>query len=336
MGQPQAGSAGRSHRLAAGSGSTRRPSGSRRSLLFGLTLAAASMALGPAAALGASATTDPATKVHHTTALLNGSLDPNGDPGILACDFEWGETEAYGETEPCNEGDAFGAPADVSANLGGLTPGTAYHFRLAVQTTSSGSLAGADRSFTPVPFPIIHPLIASFGADGTSESVFGNARGLGFDQIDRRLYVSDDDILYGFEASAPPAFATLSGFDPLATGSVEGGKLAVDDTALDSAGNVYLFRSGAFTGIGSRLYGFDSTGAPLGGNFPVDPALEPGPPEASPNGFRDGAVDSSGNVWVPDRETRKILKYSSDGVSQSALDVPEQSRPIAIASRILF
>ena len=85
--------------------------------------------------------------MHHTSAVLNGHLDPDVDPGVTGCSFEWGTTVAYGNTALCNEGNAFATPADVSANVNNLTPGTTYHFRLHVETTSNGPFNGADQSF---------------------------------------------------------------------------------------------------------------------------------------------------------------------------------------------
>jgi hypothetical protein len=148
-------------------------------LLLPLATLVVLFALSPAAALAAaSATTNPPTKVHHTSAVLNGHLDPDTDPGITECHFEWGATIAYGNTAPCNEGNSFTSPADVTANLSNLTPGTTYHFRLHLETTSGGPVDGVDQSFRPDTFPITHPEIASFGPDGTDDSSFSTTQSL--------------------------------------------------------------------------------------------------------------------------------------------------------------
>jgi hypothetical protein len=116
-------------------------------LLLAFLLASALLALIPSAALAAgSAVTNPAAKPHHTTVVLNGHLDPEGDPGITDCYFEWGSTTAYGNVVPCAEGTAFGAPTDVSALVSGLSPASIYHFRLHIETTSPIRASGPYRS----------------------------------------------------------------------------------------------------------------------------------------------------------------------------------------------
>ncbi|HEY4810373.1 MAG TPA: hypothetical protein VIH71_04875 [Solirubrobacteraceae bacterium] len=90
---------------------------------------------------------EPATAVTDTSASLNGVVFPEGE-AIVECFFEYGETEAYGSSTPCEQA----VPADegehaVSAAITGLTPGGAtYHFRLVVKR-AGGEMAGADLSF---------------------------------------------------------------------------------------------------------------------------------------------------------------------------------------------
>ncbi|GAI30496.1 unnamed protein product, partial [marine sediment metagenome] len=84
-------------------------------------------------------TTNPATGL----CTINGTLDDDGGE-TCDCGFEWGETEAYGNTTPTqskNSGEPF------SQDLDGLLPGVTYHFR-AFATNSAGTGYGADGSFT--------------------------------------------------------------------------------------------------------------------------------------------------------------------------------------------
>ncbi|HXS32312.1 MAG TPA: hypothetical protein VN758_00890 [Solirubrobacterales bacterium] len=182
-----------------------------------------------------------------------------------------------------------------------------------------------------------HPEIASFGPDGTASSTFAVRRlaGLAFDQAARRLYAADARApgIYGFDAAAPPSFPLATGFSPLATaatGSPESSTspgIAVDNTALGSAGNLYLA-----SGATDLLYGWDSAGSPLGGVFPIDPATDPGPPDGSPKDLCGAAVDSAGNVWVANRSSKRILKYSPSGVSlPGAIDTSAQGEPCQLA-----
>ncbi len=94
-------------------------------------------------AAASTVTTDPATGIGMVVADLNGTLD---DDGGEACDsgFEWGETDAYGNTTPTQSrttGQTF------AQAISGLTRGTTYHFR-AVATNDAGASYGADQSFT--------------------------------------------------------------------------------------------------------------------------------------------------------------------------------------------
>ena len=88
-------------------------------------------------------TTDSATALSAIAATPNGTLD---DDGGEACDcgFQWGLDTGYGTTTPTESkttGETF------SQVIGGLFPGTTYHFR-AFATNSVGTGHGADRSFT--------------------------------------------------------------------------------------------------------------------------------------------------------------------------------------------
>jgi hypothetical protein len=292
-------------------------------------------------------TTDPASTIHHTDVVLNGDFDPEGDPAlnVTACSFDWVtdaqfqiDQFASAQTAPCAEGQSFNSPASVSAFINNLTPGAGYHYRLHLVTAGAGENVGQERTVTPPLFPTVAPQIAAFGPDGTSATSFGqfNLSSLAFDQVNRRLYASerganpatDPGSIYGFDASASPAFPSISGFNPLATAPIvflDG--LAVDNTVLGSGGDLYLADrdTGAGTGTGTgKVLGFDSTGAALGGDFPIDPAVTPGAPAGSPKGLCGAAVDSAGELWVANGATGRLLRYSSAGVFQSSLDVSTQ------------
>jgi len=105
-------------------------------------------------------TTDPALWIGLLSATLDSTLDSGG--GIQPCDcgFEWGETEAYGNTTPTERketGDSF------SQLITGLLPNTTYHFR--AFATGFGTSYGADRTFTTAPAMIL-PTVTSDPATG--------------------------------------------------------------------------------------------------------------------------------------------------------------------------
>jgi hypothetical protein len=175
------------------------------------------------------------------------------------------------------------------------------------------------------------PELASFGPDGTDATQFdiGDLRDLAFAGASQRLYALDAGApgIYGFDAAAPPAFPLLSGFDPLGTAAFSDNPgLAVDNTALASQGNLYLVSDQT-----DLLYGFDDTGAPLGGAFPLDPATTPGGAVGSPADLCGVAVDSSGNLWVANSATEQLLRYSSAGAYLGAVDTSAQGAPCSLA-----
>ena len=87
-------------------------------------------------------TTDPALLIG-LSATPNGTLDSGGGIEPCDCGFEWGETEAYGNTTPTGRkttGETF------SQVITGLDSNKTYHFR--AFATGFGTSYGADRTFT--------------------------------------------------------------------------------------------------------------------------------------------------------------------------------------------
>jgi hypothetical protein len=96
----------------------------------------------------AAVTTEAASGMAKTTAILNGTVNPNG-LAVSDCHFEYGLTTAYGSTAPCvpaNPGSGT-SPVAVSASISGLTQETSYHFRL-VAANAAATTPGGDLTFT--------------------------------------------------------------------------------------------------------------------------------------------------------------------------------------------
>ncbi len=86
-----------------------------------------------------------------TEATVAAKINPRG--GETTYHLEYGTTGAYGQSS--EESPSFGFPSDsgrhaVSVHVGGLTPGTAYHFRF-VATNEVATADGADSTFATYP-----------------------------------------------------------------------------------------------------------------------------------------------------------------------------------------
>lgn len=107
-----------------------------------------------------STTTDPATGIASRKAVLNGTLDDDGGFTDVLCGFEWGLTDAYGNTTPTEKkvtGETF------SQTIIGLSPRRTYHFR-----------ALADNKST------------CYGGDGTFKTLGGGGMSLLFEEPEKR------------------------------------------------------------------------------------------------------------------------------------------------------
>ena len=98
-------------------------------------------------------------EVHSDRALLVGRINPGG--ADTKYHFEWGVEECSANPDPCTAvptsdidiGSARGFQT-VSYQLGGLTPGTVYHYRVVATNEESpeGGTVGSERTFTTFPF----------------------------------------------------------------------------------------------------------------------------------------------------------------------------------------
>lgn len=88
--------------------------------------------------------TGAASSVTATSAVLNATVNPNGE-AVSACAFEYGTTTEYGQSVPCSSLPGSGtAPDAVSAAISGLTAKTAYYYRITA-TSTPGTSTGKDK-----------------------------------------------------------------------------------------------------------------------------------------------------------------------------------------------
>ncbi|MEW6330692.1 MAG: DUF5050 domain-containing protein [Pseudomonadota bacterium] len=95
------------------------------------------------------ATTNAATAITSNSAMLNGSVNPNGI--ATGAFFQWGTTISYGNTTPSQVIGSGTSAVNFIANLTGLAPNTVYHFRVVATNGSGGTTFGNDQSFTTFP-----------------------------------------------------------------------------------------------------------------------------------------------------------------------------------------
>ena len=92
------------------------------------------------AASSPAVTTGARSHVSDTSAVLNGTINPNGS--ATAYYFEWGLTTAYGVTSKEHSAGRGTKLVSVSTTASDLIPGTVYHYRL-VAANGSGSASGS-------------------------------------------------------------------------------------------------------------------------------------------------------------------------------------------------
>jgi hypothetical protein len=97
-----------------------------------------------------------ASEVTGRSATVNGLVNP-AEVQVSECVFEYGTSQAYGQTVACEEPDAAEVGAGngevaVHAKISGLTPGVVYHFRLVAGNVNGPNLGG-DESFEALPPP---------------------------------------------------------------------------------------------------------------------------------------------------------------------------------------
>ncbi len=181
------------------------------------------------------ATTLDATAITQSGATLNGLANSNGQTGTAR--FEWGLTEAYGNTTAAQNLAASTNDAPVSQAITGLLTGTTYHFRLVVQT-AVGTVNGSDFTFT-TPFPTVVRTgsFAGIGQTGFSLDGIVNPGGSATDYY----FEYGLDTSYG---SATPVVSAGSGLANItargaAQGLTPGGTYHVRLVATNTSGTNY-------------------------------------------------------------------------------------------------
>ncbi len=113
-------------------------------------------------------TTFAASSLAFNSATVNGSVNPNGPATTFH--FDYGLTDAYGDSTPDQNAGSGTSPLAGMATLSGLTPSTTYHFRIAA-TNNRGTIYGGDLTFiTPDSGNMYFVVANSSSASGGSVS----------------------------------------------------------------------------------------------------------------------------------------------------------------------
>jgi hypothetical protein len=158
------------------------------------------------------------------------------------------------------------------------------------------------------------PLLYQLGIAGTAAGEeFQSTGRVAFDQVTKRLYVIDnpftpaDRKLYAFKVEGPESYVPVGGAFPLSlSGLGDPGDIAVNSTSH----NIYISSESTDT-----LYGFDQTGTPLGGNFPIIPA--------GAKNICGVTTDAAGNIWASDYGStpHRLRKFDSSGNAVPGEDI---------------
>jgi hypothetical protein len=139
----------------------------RTSSLALASLAAFAIAVSVAgAASSPTVSTGSATSIKNHSAVLNGSVNPNG--AATQYWFVYGPTTAYGGTTSHHSAGSGTGSVSVRLTAGALLPGTVYHYRLVAQN-GFGTTMGRDRTFKTTGHPL--PGVVTGGV--TNLSAFG-------------------------------------------------------------------------------------------------------------------------------------------------------------------
>ncbi len=227
-----------------------------------------------------------------TQATLNGVVDPRGFHTVYR--FDYGPTASYGSVTPNADGGFNAGGVGVSAAIGGLLPGTTYHYRV-VASNPGGNTYGPDQTFRTAPRAPMFAFQANTGvlwtystetaagstglgmAPGTSPSIAGIS-GQGYIEA----FQADTGILWTRADTGPwgsTGYGMLAGTSPSVASTPGGGYAAAFQTNLGTLA------------VRRPTTGWEHVGTPMA------PATSPAIAglAGSPPGFVD-AVQDSGNL----------------------------------------
>jgi hypothetical protein len=187
-----------------------RTAGPRASAALLATLSALALPALAQAAGKPVANTGAAKQVSYGSAVLTGSVDPNG--ANTSYYFQYGVTRAYGGQTAIADAGGGSHAVKISLAVGGLQPLTVYHYRL-VAVNASGATIGSDRTVLTTKVPLSLAILASpdpvlFGGTVT---VQGTLSGTGNANRAVVLQASQFPFTAGFQNAANPQLTSATG-----------------------------------------------------------------------------------------------------------------------------
>jgi hypothetical protein len=267
-----------------------------------------------------SVTTGSAASIGTNAATLNATVNPDGQNTSVR--FLYGLGTNYNFSTNLT-GVLSGTTAQaVSATIGGLTPGTIYHFAAAA-TNLSGSVTGLDQTFSTATLVLSAPAVTTVNASGvTTNSATLNGTVNPNNQNTTVQFLYGLTTNYTFVTNLPVVLsggspqsvsAAISGLTPATTyhfalsatnnsGSITGLDLTFTTANTNSGGG----GGTNFTGI---LAGWDVSGSTNFGASPLPPSSN------APNISVIGLTRGSGLTTVPTAASRG---WGANGWSQSS------------------
>ena len=184
-------------------------------------------------------TTDDATSITDTTAILNGNLTDLGISDNVTVRFQWGTSVGYGfltTTQLTQQTGTF------STSISDLSPGATYHFRAVAY--GDGTSYGSDKTFTTKGGPVSLTVITDDATSVTATGAIlnGNLTDLG----------TSDNVTVSFEWGTNTSYGTETTPETMTTT----GSFNASLSGL-SPGTTYHFRAKAV--VDQASYGGDKT-----------------------------------------------------------------------------
>ncbi len=261
-----------------------------------------------------SATTNAATGITQTAAVLNASINPNNSQTQYF--FEYGTTTAYGTQTPAQTLAAGTQAVPVTASISSLNAGTAYNFRV-VAINANGRTNGANLTFTTAASPLTAPTLIApangatvpFARVNFSISAVTGATAYRIEIDPSGQDFASSDVLSAISPNPNGMFADTSVLSPNTTYAWRA--RASDANSNGPFSTIFTFRT-AGTGGGGGTGGTVSINAnPRTIEFPTNPAARDYKLVGIPGNLSDG-INIGGSNVNPIR-LRNIISSGTQG-----------------------